>query len=257
MKTTAGSIFPKAIFCLLLATWDTAAAERVVAEQPVRLVTSFDSGMFPESWRTAPILASGESLSEDQFERVRAILERSARKYPPVVLQKHLKTVYVLSELKYSGIVTSGTNSQTDVYLKVGDPKMGFTDAHIEGVFHAEFSSILLRNCQQDFKAAAWQKINPPGFEYLGNGVDAVKQKKAGLVLRRELHEQGFLKEYSQSTLENDLNAFAMLIFSGDGAMWELAEKFPKLQRKLELTLDFYQRIDPAFTEKHFRTLVK
>jgi len=233
------------------------AAERVIAEKPVRLVTSSDPQMFPESWRRAPVLASGKSLSESQFERVRAIFDRAARKYPPGVLQKHLKAVYVLSELKYSGVITSGTNSRTALYLKIGDEKKGYTNAHIEGVFHAEFSSILLRNGRRDFDVEAWQQVNPPDFKYLGSGVDAVKQKKAGLEYREELHEKGFLKECSQSTLENDFNAFAVALFSGDGAIWEIAEKFPKLRRKLALAVGFYQKIDSSFVEKYFRSLVK
>lgn len=202
------------------------------------------------------MLASGEALSEDQIERARPILERALKKYPPQVLKTELKAVYVLTELRYNNVITSGTNSRTDVYLKIGDAKKGFTDAHIEGVFHAEFSSILWRNHQKLFDAEGWQMVNPAGFKYLGNGVDAVKQKKASTTLREELHEQGFLVEYAQSTMENDLNGFAKMLFNGEAALWQIAEKFPKIRRKLDLTLAFYQKIDPAFNEVFFRSLV-
>jgi hypothetical protein len=240
----------------LLPLIPAAADERAILEKPVRVVTSADSAIFPESWRKAPVLASGEVLPNDQIKRAQMILERALKKYPPQVLLADLKAVYVLAELRYSGVITSGTNSRTSVYLKMGDAKKGFTDAHIEGVFHAEFSSILLRNHARHLDKDAWNAVNPPGFRYLGNGVDAVRQKVAGTVLRDDLHEKGFLVEYAQSTLENDLNGFAKMLFNGEAELWEVAARFPKVQRKLDLTLAFYQKIDAAFSEAFFRSLV-
>jgi hypothetical protein len=242
---------------LLLPLVSLVADERVILEAPVRVVTSMSPAIFPESWQKAPVLASGEDLPEAQFDRARKILGRALAKYPPQVLREDLKAVYVLAELRYSGVITSGTNSRTSLYLKIGDERKGFTDAHIEGVFHAEFSSILLRKHARHFDQAAWQAVNPPGFAYLGNGVDAVKQKKAGLTLREAMHQAGFLVEYAQSTMENDLNGIAKMLFNGESALWEIAARFPKIRRKLDLTLDFYQKIDPAFTEAFFRKLVR
>lgn len=242
---------------LLLPFVSVAAEEYVILKTPVRVFTSTSPTIFPESWRKAPVLASGEALAEEQFDRVRRILGRALAKYPPHVLQEDLKAVYVLAELRYSGVITSGTNSRTSVYLKIGDVKKGFTEEHIEGVFHAEFSSVLLRKHARHFDEAAWQAVNPPGFAYLGNGVDAVKLKKAGLTLRDEMHRAGFLVEYAQSTMENDLNGIAKMLFNGEAALWEIAARFPKIRRKLDLALAFYQKIDPAFTEAFFRKLVR
>ncbi|MBA4031665.1 MAG: hypothetical protein C0478_12355 [Planctomyces sp.] len=255
LPRTAQSIFFSLV--LALSPLQISAGEVTLIAQPVPVKTSASEEIFPESWRKPPILASGGELPEEQFERVCQVLGPAIKKYPPQVLEKHLKAVYVLSELKYSGVVTSGTNSRTVVYEKIGDVKQGFPDAHVESVFHAEFSSILLRNRKQDFDEQAWNKINPPGFKYLGNGVDAVKQKKVGLALDEELHQQGFLKEYSQSTLENDFNAFAAKIFAGDGVIWRIADKHPKIQQKLDLTLDFYKGLDPAFTPEYFLGLAQ
>ncbi len=225
-------------------------------EVPVRVTTSAGAAMFPEAWRRPPILASGEVLPETEHKRVRAILARALAKYPPAVLETHLKGIHVLAELRYSGVITSGTNSRTCVYLKIGDARRGYTEEHIEGVFHAEFSSILLRNCAGHLDRVAWEAVNPAGFQYLGNGVDAVKQNKAGQILREDLHEQGFFKEYAQSTLENDFNGFAKMLFNGEAERWSVAARYPKIRRKLELTLDFYRALHPGFTEAFFRSLV-
>lgn len=232
------------------------ADERVLADAPIRIVTSSDPAMFPESWRGEPISASGRALDEAEFARARDILTRAARKYPPEVLERQLSAVYVLAELEYSGVRTGGTNSRTVVYVTVGEPRLGYTDAQIEGVFHAEFSSILLRNHRRRFDAEAWRQINPPGFEYLGNGVEAVRQGRAGLALDPALHEAGFHKQYSQSTLENDFNAFAAVLFSGDATRWDTVDRYPKLARKLRLAVGLYEQIHPALTEAYFRSLI-
>lgn len=232
------------------------AGENVLLEAPVVVSTSSDADIFPESWRTAPILASGEILAESEHPRVIRILKHALAKYPAKVLETHLRHVYVLSELKYSGVSPSGTNSRTDVYLKVGAIEKGFTDGWIEDVFHAEFSSILLRNRSRDLDRTAWNRFNPEGFEYLGNGVDAIKQDKARLRPDEKLHAQGFLRQYSQSTLEHDFNAFAAALLMGRKELWTLAEQHPNLAGKLRLTMEFYHALDADWTEPRFRALV-
>ena len=117
-------------------------------------------------------------------------------------------------------------------------------------MFHAEFSSILLRNHAALFDKRAWQSLNPPGFEYLGNVVDAVKQGKAGLKLSAALHGQGFLTE-------NDFNGFAARLFGGVAHVWAIAGKHPKIRKKLELTIGFYRKLDGTMDEKLFKGLVK
>lgn len=224
--------------------------------QPVPVVTASDSSIFPESWLRAPIHATGGMLAPPDAERALDIVKRALAKYPDPVLARHLKAVYVLSELKYSGVVAGGTNSRTAVYLMVGSVKNGFTDAHIERVFHAEFSSILLRNLKTRFDEEKWQQFNPPGFRYSsGDGVGAIKQGRASVRPDDQLAPLGFRNQYAQSSLENDFNGFAAALWTGDATVWDQAQRYPAIRGKLELTLAFYQSIDPSFTAEHFRAL--
>jgi hypothetical protein len=219
------------------------------------VLTSGDVEIFPESWRKSPISAQGAILADDQVDRARQIMERALKKYPPAVLEKNLKTIYVLSELKYSGITAGGTNSLNSVYLKMREPKQGYTDAKMEALFHAEFSSILYRNFAKDFDKEAWKKLNPADFKYLGSGVDAIRQNKASVALDEKLHEDGFLEQYGQSDMENDFNSYTAKIFSGDAKQWDLYDRYPKLKGKVKLVIDFYQKVDPTFTVESFKKL--
>lgn len=221
----------------------------------IPVMTSGESSIFPESWVKAPISASGEALTPELFERGKKLIERELAKYPGQMLREHLKGVYLLAELRYSGVSTGGTNSRTMVYVTVGEPRLGYTDGHIEGVFHAEFSSILLRNRWADFDAKAWSAINPPDFKYLGDGVEAVRRGKVGQVAAETYYEQGFLRQYSQASMEEDFNGFARAMFRGDLALWEAAERFPRIGQKLRLAIAFYEKIDPTLSEDYFRSL--
>lgn len=184
------------------------------------------------------------------------MMDAALAKYPAEVLSEHLRTLYLLGELRYRGVITSGTNSLTAVYVKIGPVEKGFTARHNEGVFHAEFSSILIRNRPQFLDQEAWKAANPPGFSYLGDGVDAVKQGKARTKADSMLNAQGFLSQYSQSTLENDFNGYAARLWTGDAALWQLAKEHSPIQRKLTLVLQFYQQLHEQLDELFFRNLI-
>jgi len=196
------------------------AASSTILTKPVLVATSSKPEIFPESWRKPPISASGDALQPRDTERAARIMKRALEKYPGAVLAANLKATYVLSDLRYSGIHASGTNSRDSVYVLMGPVAKGYTDTQVEGTFHAEFSSILLREHARDFNEAAWIAANPPTFKYLGGGVEAVKQGKAGLAMTTDLNEQGFLRQYGQSSLENDFNGFAASLFCGDPKLW-------------------------------------
>lgn len=233
------------------------ADELELLATPVRVVVSSDPDIFPLTWQKAPISATGKALDSSEHERVMAILKPAIAKYPQNVLATHLKVVYLLSDLRYSGVSAAGTNSRDAVYVRIGEEKQGFTNTQIEGVFHAELSSILLRNMNFKFDTKSWKKLNPSDFNYsIGDGVGAIKNGKASTRTDESLMSQGFRTQYSQSSLENDFNGFAAALFTGDPALWHSAETYPAIDGKLQLTIKFYSKIDPTFTEKYFRNLV-
>ncbi len=219
---------------------------------PPVIVDQAAPSIFPDSWLKAPIHAKAELLEENQRQRARKIVTRALAKYPAKVLQDHLRKVQVVGRLEYYGVATGGTNSRNAVYLAV---KNSYSDDAIERVFHAEFSSILLRNRANDFDEAAWHRINPADFRYRGNGVQTIKKGEASQKLEASLNEQGFLIEYSTSSLENDFNSIADRLFNGGASFWQIVDQHPKIRAKTELAIAFYARLDGSFTEAWFQSL--
>ncbi len=170
-----------------------AVAQTVILESPVRVVTSSDRSIFPESWLSPDINAEAEVLQESQIEPSRRVLYKVMKKYPGHILARNLETIYVLHRLKYKGISASGTNSRRNVYVVNRGSRERYTDAWIERTFHAEFSSKLLRNFPQYLDNDVWKKANVESFKYGVSGVKSVKQKKALKMFDPSLHAEGFL----------------------------------------------------------------
>ena len=184
--------------------------------------------------------------------RSQALVARALSKYPAVILQTHLQRVYVVGCLAYSGVPTGGTNSRNAVYLANSGRA---ADAALEGIFHAEFSSILLRNLPQYLDLKRWQEINPPDFQYLGSGVQAIKAQKASRRLDAALQEAGFLHAYAQASKEEDFNSIAARLLMDDEGLWRAVAQYPKVRGKTLLVMAFYSRLDPQFTQSWFEAL--
>lgn len=218
-------------------------------------VVSLDSAgpeIFPQSWLSAKVNAQATILEAAQREQSQRLVARALAKYPEPVLQKHLQRVFVVGKLAYSGVPTGGTNSRSAVYLANSGKA---SDAVLEGIFHAEFSSILLRNLPQHLDTKRWLEINPPDFRYLGSGVQAIKQQQASRRLDAALQEAGFLHAYAQASLEEDFNSIASRLLMGDEALWRSVAQFPKVKEKTMLVMAFYSRLDPQFTRAWFEAL--
>ncbi len=222
------------------------------ASSPEIIVDRATADIFPESWLTPRIDAKAELLSDDARDRCRKIVKKTLAKYPPAVLSANLKQVYVLGGLSYSGVRAAGTRSRSAVYVV---SKPAYSAAQVEGLIHAEFSSILLQNFPSHLDKGAWQQINPPGFTYRGSGVQAIKDQQASLRSSEALHEEGFLNEYSKASIEEDFNSYATRLFMGDARLWDAIEKSPKVKAKGELTISFYGKLDASFTREFFLSL--
>ncbi len=239
------------ILCLNLVALIQAAPDEKWSG-PVVSLNAAGPEIFPKSWLSPAVNAHATILDEGLRERSEQLVARALTKYPAAVLRTHLKQVYVVGRLAYSGVPTGGTNSRTAVYLANSGKA---SDAALEGIFHAEFSSILLRNLPQHLDTKRWLEINPPDFHYLGSGVQAIKQQRASQQLDANLQKQGFMHAYAQASLEEDFNTIAARLLMGDAALWRAAAQFPKVKQKTELVMAFYGRLEAQFTHAWFEAL--
>ncbi|MBL7731113.1 MAG: hypothetical protein JNM88_08045 [Chitinophagaceae bacterium] len=250
----------QSILLLLLATGTFTLSQATPADTTIRGISiqfSYSLSVFPPSWQAAPVNAGGVQIDNNEVRRSLEITIRALNKYPQNALRYDLRTIYFLKSMKFFGVGYGGTNSTNAVYLTNNGVAMGFTELYMEQTFHHEYSSILYRNHPGWFDDKAWQANNPPGFIYNDpeNGVGAIRNNASSQDLDSGFCKKGFLTEYSQSSLENDLNTFAQNLFSPSEGFWKLVDKYPLINRKVKVLVKFYNRLDPAFTEAYFRKL--
>ncbi len=211
--------------------------------------------IFPKHWYHPKIDATVVPLSPAERSRFINILNQAFTKYPDQVLRENLDRIYALKLMKFYGIPFGGTNVNNTIFISDDESNPAFTDNYIEGVFHHEFSSVLKRSFPAFLNIDSWEAVNEPTFAYGYGGVYAIRMGTASLALNPELYSSGFLTQYSQASVEEDINVFAQNLFSGDKAFWAIVDRHPKIRRKAQLLIAFYQKIDSRFTESYFRRI--
>lgn len=249
---------PFSLFLLLAFFPGSAPAQPGPADtviRGIRVVFRYSPGIFPLSWQRAPISARATAIDTREIPRSKAMLSKALDKYPAVLLAKELRAVYFIRNMKFYGIGYGGTNTTDALYICNNGLAAGYTDRYLEQSFHHEFSSILYRNYPAYLRKAEWEAACGPGFAYNDpeNGVGAIRNNESSQELDTALCAKGFLTQYSQSGLENDLNTVAQFLFAPSRRFWELAEKYPLVRSKVNLLIGFYNRLNPVFTESYFK----
>lgn len=249
MKLWSGFI---GIFFLPLTSF---AEARDTIIQGVHVESVYNLSIFPESWQGGSVNAEGEQISDQEMRRAQTIAIRGLKKYPAALLQYNLRAVYLLKSMKFFNVGYGGTNSSDAVYVTSNGVALGYTDAYIEQTFHHEFSSILYRNYIRFLDTTEWKRTNDPAFDYNDpeNGVGAIRNGRSSQVLDTALAKFGLLTEYAMSGIENDVNTMAQNLFLPDRNFWKIVDNYPRVYKKVQLLIAFYNKLSPQFTEQYFR----
>ncbi len=248
MKTKLAIIF----LLILLTNFAICQTSFTHKESGVKVNFKTSDKMFPESWRGGSINGEAESLTAEEYKRSQKIISEAMDKYPSEVLQENLKEVYILNSLKFYNQIYGGTNSNDIVYICNSGRENGYSDEYFEQLFHAEFSSILLRNYSDKIFEERWESVNKEGFTYGSGGVDEIRKGKAGTDYLPEFFEQGFLYQYAMSGMENDFNSISKNLFCPNSSFWTEGYEYERLKLKIILTIDFYRNINSTLDINHF-----
>lgn len=196
---------------------------------------------FPTRWLKAPISARGKQLRAEDVAMVLPLIEDFLAVYPKRVLQKNLKSIYLLSELEFYGKSFGASYGKSSLYIKSRELDKALPASFLIAMMHSEFSSILMRN--HSFPKQRWKKVNRASFRYDGDAVRFLdKPNLYGQSV--ELLSDGFIVKYAQSSLENDFNMISYWLFTRRDRLKKLAAKFPRIDAKMRLAINFYRSID-------------
>lgn len=230
-------------------------AQEIVTLGPAATEAGFyaDKNIFPCRWRTKKRNIRITAIKDAEVERTTRALSRALDKYPAELLEKNLKKVYALATMSFYGLEYGGTYHKGKVYITNNGVENGYTDTFIEGTFHHEFSSILLKRYKRFFDKKAWIASNPDDFEYGDGGLAALHTSNTSLQLDSALCNAGFLNQYSMASVEEDFNCFAESLFVSDEGFWDAWKANEAVKKKTDIIIRFYQHLSPIFTLEHFQ----
>lgn len=189
----------------------------------------------------------------DHLELGREMLGSALSKYPLAVLSNRLDAVHLLRPGTLSQFrdgqwdpAAAGTYGEKAVYsiLEVPSGREG-ASRFSEAVFHHELSSILVGGHPELFDDDGWWAANPRRFKY-------ANQREGTPQLATNDLPQGFVCSYGKVSLENDVNTYAMHLFTRADWLLGQAERYPRVKRKVNALIRFYGKLDPGFTREFF-----
>lgn len=177
-------------------------------------------------------------------------LQRAFDKYPVNVIKNHLSAIYFAREIDIAGRKAGGTYDpfRRIIYLVDNGEK---NDDQAMSTFHHEFSSLLIKS--HSFWINLWTDHLPKDFKYLDDIYETWKEvEEAGKTFTgNNCYELGFVTDYGLTNLENDFNEYSEMIFTYPQMFKKIMDQYPRVRGKFLVWLEFYQKIDPIFTEEY------
>jgi hypothetical protein len=191
-----------------------------------------------------------EPIDRRVLARYPQILEQALSKYPIHVVKEYLNAVYFAGMMKSDDINFAGTYDPFRRIIYLIDD--GNWTSELMGTFHHEFSSLFLS--RHGMLLNPWLEQHPDGFDYRSELYEDQKEIYAGTSTCHETsadYENGFMNTYSHTTFDNDFNEYAKMIFTYPEKFKQIMDKHPRVRGKFLVFLDFYEMIDPVFTEEY------
>lgn len=214
-------------------------------------------GSVPEQWLSEEIDFTATELNEDQFDVAREALHHAAASFPPGSFDQNPTRVYLLSSMRIYGIPAGGTAwvGGNTVYVVFPHDKGRLGELELQRWFYSELGTVIFRRHEHLFPTEAWLAANPPGFEYPGDSVAAVKAGKASTSWTLRDLREGFLGEYGRSVLDKDVVLYITEVLVNERAFRAVRHGFPRIDAKAELAEAFLRQVHPGFTEAWFASI--
>jgi hypothetical protein len=223
--------------------------EPITSKYGIKIAYEVDAD-FLTPWEESPII---EPIRHRVLVRNVDILQTALERYPVQVIKNHLSVINFAGQItKKYGVNYGGFYDEfkSSIYLIDNGSQ---TPDDVISTFHHEFSSLLLKR-NHPFDANLWTVNNPNEFEYLYETTkDFVKTYNSVSHLggTEVEYEKGFMDTYAQTSVENDFNEYAAMIFTYPQKFKKIMDQHPRVRGKFLVFLEFYQNIDPIFTEEY------
>ena len=165
--------------------------------------------------------------------------------YPADLIRKEIQDLYFISSLKINGKPAAGL-------ALCGRKKflISCNSSHnrieILKIFHHEFTHLVVGQNIKIFPLIEWQKANPPGWKYKQDYWTS-KTKNNSNQPNEKLFKEGFIREYGQESVEEDIATISEELFTDTEKILRLSKQYPSLNKKINLLIQFFSRLGVKF----------
>ena len=111
-----------------------------------RIHVTYDArSYFPPYWKEAPFSGQGSQIDRDEGKRLVRLIPSFLFMYPPELIVKTLRDIYLLKSMSFYGLRYGGTCSPDGIYIASQGDDRACNDALLTAQMHSEFSSITLQ----------------------------------------------------------------------------------------------------------------
>lgn len=212
---------------------------QIYRDYGVRVLYKYDRDQyFGMKSKSPPVNAQGAQMSENEISRLLPIIKEFLDFYPKELIHKNLKIIYLSKEWVLYGKIFGASYGKSSLYIKNEHYGKKYDKLFLLGTMHSEFSSILMKN--YFFSESVWDGANRGNFKYVGNGRDMLGANQ-GYNQSSDLLAKGLICAYAQASVEEDFNMMVFWLFTKPEELKTLAKKYPIINSKMWMVIDFYQ----------------
>jgi hypothetical protein len=232
-----------------------AAFEPITSKYGIKIVYEIGDDFF-SPLENPPIPAGPPRYSKVKPIRHRVLMQypdillKAFDKYPVEVIKNYLNSIYFAGEIDAAGDKAGGTYDPFRRILYIADN--GYKQKNLPlHIFHHEFSSLLLKS--HSFQIDPWTDHNPEDFKYFDDIYDNWKEveRVRKTITNDDCFKKGFVTNYGLTNFSNDFSEYSAMILTYPDKFKKIMDQYPRVRSKFLVWLDFYQKIDPIFTEKY------
>jgi ankyrin repeat protein len=200
-------------------------------------------------------------------------ISKGLSKYPNSLLKKTVYNIYVIESIitekgEIGGFISWRPGNLYTIYISAKSDS-------IEATFHHEYSHAVWDKYKNYFDENTYVKLNPSGYQYgkfiytnelkfkifhMDTMSDEIEEEITNTLeddIDEDGSQYGFITWYSEAYIYEDWAEYMEHMMMGTRKFWAMYDKHIAVKRKADFLMQIYNKIDPIFTIRHFKSFSK
>ncbi len=232
---------------------DKQLAERLSLKYGIEIRSGAPETMYLDPYGYDDVTKYGAEIYQASPENVHDALlgiDKALSVYPDQFVSGLIGGIFIAGKIKFDGVRAGGTYGPSWIILATSDDTEQYLNnvSSVQFTTHHELSSFVYR--QNPTLELMWGTLLPNDWQPVDSYVQALTPIDENI---SKLNQQGFLSYYGSTSVENDFNTFAEMVFVQPDELRALALRHKVIAQKMRLLMNCYSQIDPRMN-RYFET---